>query len=99
MGGGETWYEVGCSKTYTPTTDNVGHALKLECVEVDASTGIPIGLNNTLHTSHVIPTPPPTPRRMIPINVVDGIANLELEGSTSASVTFIVLSYNLLSDL
>lgn len=98
-GGGETWYEVGRSKTYTPTADDVGHALKLECVAVDAATGIPVGLASTLHTSRVIPAPSPTPRRMIPINAVDGIANLELEGRTAASGTFTVLSYNVLSDL
>ena len=71
----------------------------MECVAVDAATGIPIGLASTLHTSHVIPAPYPTPRRMIPINVVDGIANLELEGRTTTYGTFIVLSYNVLSDL
>lgn len=98
-GGGETWYEVGRSKTYTPTADDVGHVLKLECVAVDASTGIPLGPASTLLTSRVIPAPSPTPRRMIPINAVDGIANLELEGRTAASGTFTVLSYNVLSDL
>ena len=75
-GGFEAWYEVGCSKTYTPTTNDVGHALKMECVTVDAATIIPIGLDNSLHTSCVILDPSPTPRQMIPINVVDGIANI-----------------------
>jgi len=98
-GGGETWYEVGRSKTYTPTADDVGYALKLECVAVDAATGITVGPASTYHTSRVIPAPSPTPRRMIPINAVDGIANLELEGRTAASGTFTVLSYNVLSDL
>jgi CCR4-NOT transcription complex subunit 6 len=81
-GGDETWYEVGRSKTYTPTADDVGYALKLECVAVDAATGIPVGPASTLRTSLVIPAPSPTPRRMIPINAVNGIANLELEGRT-----------------
>ena len=60
-GGGETWYEFGHSKTYTPTTDDVGHAMKLECMVVDAAKGIPIVIESTLHTSCVIPTPSPTP--------------------------------------
>ena len=68
-------------------------------VAVDATTRIPIGLASTLHTSCVILAPYPTPRCMIPINVVDGIANLELEGCTAASRTLILLSYNVLSDL
>uniref|UniRef100_A0A0D6R0B4 poly(A)-specific ribonuclease n=1 Tax=Araucaria cunninghamii TaxID=56994 RepID=A0A0D6R0B4_ARACU len=97
--GGETWYEVGRSKTYTPASDDVGHVLKLECVAVDASSGIAVGPSNTLLTSRVIPAPCPTPRRMIPINQVDGVANLDLEGRTAASGTFTVLSYNVLSDL
>ena len=84
-GGDETWYEVGRSKTYTPTVDDVGYALKLECVAVDAATRIPVGPTNTLHSSLVIPAPSPAPRRMIPINALNGIANLELEGHTAAS--------------
>ncbi|KAK6126834.1 hypothetical protein DH2020_039427 [Rehmannia glutinosa] len=36
--GGETWFEVGYYKTYTPTADDIGHVLKFECVVVDAET-------------------------------------------------------------
>lgn len=96
---GETWYEVGRSKTYTPTADDVGHVLKLECVAVEASTGAPVGPNTTLLTSRVIPAPSPTPRRMVPVTQVDGVLNQDLEGRTAASGTFTVLSYNVLSDL
>ncbi|KAL9332201.1 hypothetical protein ACSQ67_001811 [Phaseolus vulgaris] len=28
--GGETWFEVGRSKTYTPTADDIGHVLKFD---------------------------------------------------------------------
>ncbi|EEE50951.1 hypothetical protein OsJ_31500 [Oryza sativa Japonica Group] len=29
---GETWYEVGRTRTYTPTADDIGHVLRFECV-------------------------------------------------------------------
>eukprot|EP00252_Welwitschia_mirabilis_P025065 TRINITY_DN7692_c0_g2_i1.p1 TRINITY_DN7692_c0_g2~~TRINITY_DN7692_c0_g2_i1.p1 ORF type:complete len:605 (-),score=99.99 TRINITY_DN7692_c0_g2_i1:477-2291(-) len=96
---GETWYEVGRSKTYTPTSDDVGHILKLECMPVDAVSGTPLGPSTTLLTNRVIPAPSPTPRRMIPVNSMDGISNLDLEGRSSSAGTFTVLSYNVLSDI
>eukprot|EP00249_Psilotum_nudum_P020176 c27589_g1_i1 orf=780-2651(-) len=99
--GGEMWYEVGRSRTYTPTADDVGHALKLQCTAVEASTGKAIGLASTctLLTSRVIPAPSPTPRGMISTNTLDGISTLELDGHTAGSGTFTVLSYNVLADL
>ncbi|KAL0383784.1 UNVERIFIED_CONTAM: Carbon catabolite repressor protein 41 [Sesamum calycinum] len=30
--GGETWFEVGRSKTYTPTADDIGHVLKFDSI-------------------------------------------------------------------
>eukprot|EP01018_Ginkgo_biloba_P005378 Gb_27365 [translate_table: standard] len=97
--GGETWYEVGRSKTYTPTADDVGHVLKLECLAVDASTGLPVAPASTMLTARVIPAPSPTPRRVIPVNGVDGVGSMELETRTAVSGTFTVLSYNVLADL
>jgi hypothetical protein len=38
--GGGTWQEVGQGKTYTPTADDIGHVLKLECTVVNASNGL-----------------------------------------------------------
>ncbi|KAE9585310.1 hypothetical protein Lal_00017935 [Lupinus albus] len=93
--GGETWFEVGRSKTYTPTADDIGHVLKFECVVVDAETKLPVGYANTLLTSRVIPAPSPSPRRMIP---VDGMGHLDADGRITSSGTFTVLSYNILSD-
>lgn len=96
--GGETWFEVGRSKTYTPTADDIGHVLKFECVVVDAETKLSIGHANTILTSRVIPAPSPSPRRLIPVNGADVIGHIEIDGRTPSSGTFTVLSYNILSD-
>ncbi|KAL1820983.1 hypothetical protein DCAR_0417353 [Daucus carota subsp. sativus] len=96
--GGETWFEVGYAKTYTPTADDIGHVLKFECVVVDAETKLPAGHVNTLLTSRVIPAPSPTPRRLISVSGVDVTGHLDLDGRLSSSGTFTVLSYNILAD-
>lgn len=95
---GETWFEVGCYKTYTPTADDIGHVLKFECVVVDAETKLAVGASSTLLTSRVIPAPSPSPRRMIYVNGIDVPGNLDLDGRTSTAGSFTVLSYNILSD-
>jgi len=92
---GETWFEVGRSKTYTPTADDVGHVLKFECVVVDAETKLPAGPVNTILTSRVIPAPSPIPRRQIR---VDGVGHLDVDARMTSSGTFTVLSYNILSE-
>ncbi|OMO54581.1 Endonuclease/exonuclease/phosphatase [Corchorus capsularis] len=96
--GGETWFEVGRSKTYTPTADDIGHVLKFECVVVDAETKQPVGHPNTILTSRVIPAPSPSPRRLIPVSGADMMGHLDSDGRISSSGTFTVLSYNILSD-
>lgn len=96
--GGETWFEVGRSKTYTPTADDIGHVLKFECVVVDAETKLPAGHVNTILTSRVIPAPSPSPRRLISVSGVDVTGHLDLDGRMSSTGTFTVLSYNILSD-
>ncbi|MBA0809379.1 hypothetical protein Gohar_025039 [Gossypium harknessii] len=96
--GGETWFEVGRSKTYTPTADDIGHVLKFECVIVDAETKQPVGHPNTILTSRVIPAPSPSPRRLIPVSGADMLGNLQSDGRVSSSGSFTVLSYNILSD-
>ncbi|KAL0405029.1 UNVERIFIED_CONTAM: Carbon catabolite repressor protein 41 [Sesamum radiatum] len=96
--GGETWFEVGRSKTYTPTADDIGHVLKFECVVVDAETKLPVGPTNTLLTSRVIPAPSPSPRRLISVSGIDVPGHLDLDGRISSGGTFTVLSYNILSD-
>ncbi|KAL8459807.1 hypothetical protein ACS0TY_031649 [Phlomoides rotata] len=96
--GGETWVEVGYSKLYTPTADDVGHLLKFECVVVDAETKLAVGPPSTILTSRVIPAPSPSPRRMILVNGMDVPGNLDLDGRILSAGTFTVLSYNILSD-
>ncbi|XP_022766854.1 carbon catabolite repressor protein 4 homolog 1-like [Durio zibethinus] len=96
--GGETWFEVGRSKTYTPTADDIGHVLKFECVVVDAETRLPVGHPNTILTSRVIPAPSPSPRHLIPVSGADMMGHLDSDGRISSSGTFTVLSYNILSD-
>ncbi|KAL4571619.1 hypothetical protein LXL04_018382 [Taraxacum kok-saghyz] len=93
--GGETWFEVGRSKTYTPTADDIGHVLKFECVVIDSETKSPVGQGNTILTSRVIPAPSPSPRRLI--SVIDGNGN-GTGHLDSSSGTFTVLSYNILCD-
>ncbi|KAE8680603.1 Carbon catabolite repressor protein 4-like protein 1 [Hibiscus syriacus] len=96
--GGETWFEVGRSKTYTPSADDIGHVLKFECVVVVAETKLPVGHPNTILTSRVIPAPSPIPRRLIPLSGTDMMGPLDSDGRISSSGTFTVLSYNILSD-
>ncbi|KAI3830125.1 hypothetical protein L1987_04259 [Smallanthus sonchifolius] len=97
--GGETWFEVGRSKTYTPTADDIGHVLKFECVVVDVETKSAVGSLNTILTSRVIPAPSPSPRRLISVSNADMAAgNLDLDGRVSSMGNFTVLSYNILSD-
>lgn len=98
-GGGETWYEVGRSRTYTPSADDVGHVLKFECTAIDSSSGQAVAPASTLLTARVIPAPSPTPRRMIPLSFIDGMSGLDSENHSPAAGTFTVLSYNVLADL
>ena len=95
--GGETWFEVGRSKTYTPTADDIGHALKFECVVIDAETNLPVGHPMAVQTARVIPAPTPTPRRMVPVSGVDIMGHFDSDRIPSAG-NFTVLSYNILAD-
>lgn len=98
--GGGTWQEVGQGKSYTPTADDIGHVLKLECTVVNASNGLGVTLASTVLTSQVIPAPSPTPRRLFSLHSADGFpAAQNLEGRSVAPGTFTVLSYNVLADL
>lgn len=97
--GGETWFEVGRSKTYTPSADDIGHVLKFECVVVDAESKQTVGHPMTLTTSRVIPAPTPTPRRMISVSGADLIGHVDSDGRNASSGTFTVLSYNILADI
>ncbi|CAN7052334.1 hypothetical protein IGI04_027596 [Brassica rapa subsp. trilocularis] len=91
--GGETFVEVGRSKTYTPMADDVGHVLKFECVVVNAETKQNVGHSCTILTSRVIPAPSPSPRRMIPVS-----GTVDSNGRPMSMGSFTVLSYNILAD-
>ncbi|XP_047333891.1 carbon catabolite repressor protein 4 homolog 2-like [Impatiens glandulifera] len=92
--GGETWFEVGRSKTYTPTADDIGNVLQFECVVIEAETKLSVGHASTLLTSRVIPAPTPTPRRMVPV-----VVHLDNDVRMSSTGNFTVLSYNVLCDM
>ncbi|XP_071726675.1 carbon catabolite repressor protein 4 homolog 1-like isoform X2 [Rutidosis leptorrhynchoides] len=91
--GGETWVEVGRSKTYTPTADDIGHVLTFECNVVASETNSSVGHANTIVTSRVIPAPLPSPRKLISVTNADVTGRLN-----SSSGTFTVLSYNVLCE-
>ncbi|KAF5190294.1 Carbon catabolite repressor protein, partial [Thalictrum thalictroides] len=97
--GGEISFEIGRSKKYTPTVDDIGHVLRFECAAVDAETKLPVGQVKAILTSRVIPAPTPTPRRLLPVNGSDMMGHLDLDGRTASSGTFTVLSYNILAEL
>ena len=92
---GETWYEVGRGKSYTPQADDVGHLLKLECTVCDVATGIAMSAPYVLLTTRVIPAPSPTPRRVVSLTHVDAHGQRVEPGGG----TFTVLSYNVLAEL
>ncbi|WOL15232.1 carbon catabolite repressor protein [Canna indica] len=94
--GGEAWSLVGLSKAYTPTSNDINHVLKLDCVAIDMETRRPVGNIITVFTSRVIPAPSPTPRHMIPVNG-DLLGQLDINGQMYLG-NFSVLSYNILSD-
>lgn len=96
--GGDTSYEVGRSKVYTPTAEDIGHVLKLECIATDVETRIPVGACNTILTSLVIPAPTPFPRRLIPVGATDVKTHSDSDGRLTSLGKFTVLSYNVLSD-
>ncbi|PAN51412.1 hypothetical protein PAHAL_9G592300 [Panicum hallii] len=95
---GETWFEVGRSRTYTATADDIGHVLRFECVVVDLETRGTVGAPTSVMTSRVIPAPTPTPRRLIPVNAADAMGHFDLDSRASSFGTFTVLSYNILAD-
>jgi CCR4-NOT transcription complex subunit 6 len=97
-GSGETWFEVGRSRTYTATADDIGHVLRFECIVVNVETRGTVRAPTSVMTSRVIPAPTPTPRRLIPVNAADAMGHFDLETRTSSFGSFTVLSYNILAD-
>ncbi|CAA0837491.1 Carbon catabolite repressor protein 4 homolog 1 [Striga hermonthica] len=96
---GEIWFEVGNSKTYTPTADDIGHILKFECVVVDVETREVVASPEPSGTDYVISAPSPSPRRVISVSGVDIARHMGIDRRSSSGMTFSVLSYNILSDI
>ncbi|CAD7705110.1 unnamed protein product [Ostreobium quekettii] len=94
----EEWVEVGRTRCYVPTVDDVGCVLKFECSIADThrpyyqDTG---GLCAASITARVRPAPQPPVRAIIPLRhlAVPTPAKLLHEGR------FTVLTYNILADL
>ncbi|KAL1187992.1 Carbon catabolite repressor-like protein [Cardamine amara subsp. amara] len=80
---------IGHTRTYTPTTKDIGYFLKLECDVICAVTFEDLKRSRTLETSRVVPLPTPFPRNLVPVIGVD------VRGK---SKPFTVLTYNILSD-
>ncbi|KAL1187991.1 Carbon catabolite repressor-like protein [Cardamine amara subsp. amara] len=82
-------WKVGESRTYTPTTEDVGYVLRLECAVICAETKKDLGRSTTISTPRVVPFPTPFPRKLVPF-IRDDV--------TGKSEPFTVLTYNILSD-
>ena len=85
----ESWTEVGRSKSYSATAEDVGHLLKFEVTSVDAG-GAEQGSTDGFTTGRVIPAPTPPRRNLVPLAHRDGVG---------AGGRFTVLTYNVLADL
>ena len=82
--------QVSALRTYTPQPEDVGHALRFECVPVDGSSGLELGTPTAvLVGSRVIAAPQAAPRRLVPLAAVDA----------HRMGKFTVLTYNVLADL
>lgn len=81
--------KVGDSRTYTPTNEDVGCVLKLECAVICAEAKKDLERRCTISTSRVVPFPTPFPRELVPFKRDDVTGKLG---------PFTVLTYNILSD-
>ena len=81
---------MSAQRTYTPQPEDVGHALRFECVPVDGSSGLELGTPTAvLVGSRVIAAPQAAPRRLVPLATADA----------HRMGRFTVLTYNVLADL
>uniref|UniRef100_A0A7S0R3W3 Endonuclease/exonuclease/phosphatase domain-containing protein n=1 Tax=Pyramimonas obovata TaxID=1411642 RepID=A0A7S0R3W3_9CHLO len=83
------WVLVGQGRTYTPTSDDIGHTLKFEVTPFDSQRNAE-DAPTTVVTGRVIPPPNPPARNLLPV-----------EGSPANShpSSFTVMTYNVLADL
>ncbi|KDO21160.1 hypothetical protein SPRG_12941 [Saprolegnia parasitica CBS 223.65] len=87
----ETWTALQASKTYIPTTSDVGHVLRVECTAMYRS-GEECGPPKYTETNIVLPFPPLAPKRPM-ISSIKDAARVRYIGS------FRVLSYNVLAEI
>ncbi|KAL8117080.1 hypothetical protein AgCh_023316 [Apium graveolens] len=98
-GEGITWIKLGSSRSYIPSSDDVGLTLKLECVPVDHSTGIHLSPVFVMLTDPVILFPAPCPRCMISVGSAMKYECSSSQPQSTSGINFTVLSYNILADL
>jgi len=97
----QKWVQVADTQSYTPSTDDVGHMLKLACIPFSAD-GSQRGVAKTLKTSYVIAPPPaPTPRRMLMVrnNVAVSVGKPGTARTNSSRIGFTMLTYNVLAEI
>jgi CCR4-NOT transcription complex subunit 6 len=83
-------HQVSALRTYTPQPEDVGHALRFECVPVDGGSGLELGAPTAvLVGSRVIAAPQAAPRRLVPLATSEA----------HRMGRFTVLTYNVLADL
>lgn len=89
---GETWVEVGRTRSYTPSAEDVGLVLKYDCSVLDTlHPHIDYGKCTVVYTSRVRPAPTPPTRAVVPLPVAPPLP--------TSTGRFTVLTYNLLADL
>lgn len=90
----DTWVEVAKTRTYTPTIDDVGYALRYQCHVVNTTQAQyfvdPVRVQY-VDTSRVRPAPNPPQRAMVQLGPPPA--------AVSSMGRFTVLTYNLLADL
>lgn len=83
--------QVGRSRCYTPSSDDVGLVLKYEVAIVDTYTGrAEYAKTGGITTARVRPAPNPPTRQIV---------NIELPDAKDSAGRFSILSYNVLADL
>ncbi|KAF0724991.1 hypothetical protein Ae201684P_009686 [Aphanomyces euteiches] len=90
----ETWSVLEGAKTYTPSTADVGHVLRVECTPL-FRTGEEAGPSKFMETNIVLPFPPLAPKRQMVPSIKDERppSRLRFLGG------FRVLTYNVLAEI
>lgn len=97
-GVGKTWIQVGSSRTYIPSQDDIDSRLKLVSVAID-DMGIKMSPINVFFTTPVIRLPRPYPRHMVLFCSFRKFGNPKFTAKPFEDESFRVLSYNILADL